>query len=356
MKKLIIILLIIMPLNIKAISARSFIVMDLDSKRILQANNIHEKRLIASTTKIMTAIVAIENGDLDKMVIVNSDVLKSYGSAIYLEVGEQITLRDLLYGLLLRSGNDASIMIANVIAGNMTNFTNLMNITAENIGLKNTIFYNAHGLEDKNGVGNLSTCYDMALLTKYAMENSTFREIFGTKKHVAKTNYKTYQWLNKNRLLHKLGFITGGKTGFTKRARRTLVTTASKNNLNLVIVTLNDPNDFQDHESLYKSFFAKYKSLTLIKKNKFKIKKEKVYQKHKLYINNDVKIPITKDESKKIKIKYNLVQNKSCFNNTKVGVIKVYLDNKLINEENIYVKCSKPSLNWWQRLIRRWQK
>ena len=141
---------------------------------------------------------------------------------------------------MLRSGNDAAIVLAKNVAGSNDNFAKLMNKLATDIGMKNSYFINPHGLEDNDGNGNISTAKDMALLTRYAMKNKVFREIFGTKKYTVKTNYKTYSWTNKNKLLLSEDYITGGKTGFTKKAHRTLVTTGSRNNINVVIVTLND--------------------------------------------------------------------------------------------------------------------
>ena len=269
MKKVIFLLFLLFPLKISALSASSSIVMDLDNGRILHQYNIHDERLIASITKIMTAIVTIEYADIDKTVTVGEEILEAYGSAIYIELGEKLTLRDLLYGLMLRSGNDAAMVIANNVAGSMEAFAMLMNEMANKIGMEETYFYNAHGLEESNGSGNTSSAYDMALLTKYAMENETFKEIFGTKKYQVKTNYKTYSWTSKNKLIHNYDFITGGKTGFTEKARRTLVTTGSNNNINLVIVTLNDPNDFQDHLALYEQIFRNYEAVKVLDKDKF---------------------------------------------------------------------------------------
>ena len=259
MKKLVIGFLsfFILPLNILAISAEKCVVMDLNSGRVLYNLNGNDERRIASITKIMTCLVAIMYSDLDKVVIVDEDILEAYGSSVYLSVGEEIKLRDLLYGLMLRSGNDAAIAIANTVAGSMENFVYLMNEYAKTIGMKNTRFINSHGL-DKNGDGNTSTAYDMALLTKVAMQNKTFREIFGTKNYKAKSNLKTYNWEGKNKLFKMYDYTTGGKTGYTDTARRTLVTTARKDNKNLVVVTLNDGNDFNDHKSLYETYFAKY--------------------------------------------------------------------------------------------------
>ena len=154
--------------------------MDLDSGRILYENNPNRKMLIASITKIMTAIVAIENGDLTKEITVGDEVLSMYGTNIYVEVGEKMKLRDLLYGLLLRSGNDASVVIAKAVGGSEEKFVELMNKKAKEIGMKNTIFRNPHGLDEETE--NYSTAYDMALLSRYAYKNKTYRNIVSTNK------------------------------------------------------------------------------------------------------------------------------------------------------------------------------
>ena len=254
MKKILLLIMFLIPFKVDAMSASSMVAVDLDNDYIYFDVNKDDKRLIASITKIMTAIVTIENIDIDKEITVGEEVLKAYGSAIYINVGEKITIRDLLYGLIMRSGNDAAVVLAQNVAGSMEGFAHLMNELASNIGMKNSNFVNAHGLEENDGSANYSTAYDMALITKYAMNNKTFREIFGTKKHVAKSSDKTYSWINKNKLLCNEDYITGGKTGFTKKARRTLVTTASRNNINVVVVTLNDSNDFFDHKNMYEEY------------------------------------------------------------------------------------------------------
>jgi len=245
-------------MSVKSISAETAIIMDGDSGRVLYSKNIHKEKLVASTSKIMTALVVIENANLKKVVTVDEKVLKAHGSAIYIEVGEQISILDLLYGLMLRSGNDSAIVLAEAVGGSMKNFADMMNMRAQEIGMKNTIFYNSHGLEEKGRIGNTSTAYDMALLTRIAMQNQTFRTISGMEKWKVTTNYKTYLWHNKNRLLHSYPHTTGGKTGFTELAGRTLVTTATKDNKNLIAVTLNDGNDFANHKALYEEYFNKY--------------------------------------------------------------------------------------------------
>lgn len=353
LKKFIVFLLFIIPIKVQAISASSAIVMDQNSNRILYSSNISEKKLIASTTKIMTALIAINYGDLDKKVEVDNSVLKAYGSAIYIEVGEIITLRDLLYGLMLRSGNDAAIVIANEVAGSMNKFVVLMNQLAIDIGMKNTTFINNHGLEESDGSGNLSTAYDMALLMKYAMKNKIFREISATKTYKTSTNYKSYFWVNKNKILHSNNFVTGGKTGYTKKARRTLVTSASKDNMDLVIVTLNDPNDFKNHIDLYNKYFNVYHAVLVLDKNNFQIK-DSIYKDNvKFKINNNYYALVKSGEENKLRVKYNLINSKIIRNNTLVGKAQVYLNDEILHEENIFavVRNKKVKKTWWQKFL-----
>ena len=147
--------------------------MDLTTGRILYDNQSNKKQLIASTTKIMTAIIAIEQGDLNEKIIIGNEILKMYGTNIYIEVGEKIKLIDLLYGLLLRSGNDAAIAIATAISNTEEEFVNEMNKMAEKLGMKNTVFENPHGLDEETK--NYSTAYDMAILMKYANKNKIYK-------------------------------------------------------------------------------------------------------------------------------------------------------------------------------------
>lgn len=354
MKKVLFLLLLFMPLKTLAISASSAIAVDLDNGRMLYGYNTDEKLLIASTTKIMTAIIAIEKGNLDEVIEINDIIYKAYGSAIYIEVGEKLTLRDLLYGLMLRSGNDAALAIANYISGSVEEFAYLMNEYASNLKMTNSIFYNPHGLEEANGNANKSTTSDMAKLTRYAMQNSHFREIFGTKKYTVKTNYKTYMWHNKNKLLSE-DYITGGKTGFTELARRTLVTTGSKDNINIVVVTLNDPNDWADHKELYNNIFKKYQNYKLVNKNDFKIDDEKYYNEDTLYLKNDIKLTVTKDELNNTTINYNLLKLKDYIDDTLVGYAEVKIKDTIYHKEPIYVKVHKneeTKLSWWQKFMK----
>ncbi len=351
MKKILCFLvLLLVPVKVFAISASSYIAYDLDNDIVYYEKNVDDKRLIASITKILTAIVTIENVDINKNVEVGEEVLKAYGSAVYIEVGEKLTIKDLLYGLMLRSGNDAAIVLAKNVAGSNDNFAKLMNKLATDIGMKNSYFINPHGLEDNDGNGNISTAKDMALLTRYAMKNKVFREIFGTKKYTVKTNYKTYSWTNKNKLLLSEDYITGGKTGFTKKAHRTLVTTGSRNNINVVIVTLNDGNDFLDHKNMYEEIFRKYKSVKVLDKDKIKIKNEKLYKDNTLYINNDIYVSVLSDKDK-IEIDYNIYENKKYRDNDVVGKVKIKLNDKVVRVEDVFVKVKEVKhKSWWVKL------
>lgn len=328
-KYFLLLILLIIPIRVKGLSASSVTLMDMDTNRVLYSYNQSDSRLIASITKIMTAYVAINNANIKDMVIVDESVLKSYGSGIYVEVGEEISLEDLLYGLMLRSGNDAAIQIANYVAGSMEGFVELMNSTAISLGMKNTKFINSSGLENNDGVGNTSTSYDMALLMSKAMENEIFRTIVSTKKRSVKTNYKTYIWYNKNKLLNNYEYCTGGKTGFTEKARRTLVTTATKDNMNFVVVTLNDPNDFNDHQVLYEEYFNKYKSYKILDSKNLN------FNKKNYYIKNDKYLTLTSDEYKRI-IKEVIYYKENV--SDIVGVIKIKLDENILLSEYIYEK------------------
>ena len=347
MKKVLVVLIcLIIPIKVNAISASSYIVMDSDSNRVLEGSNINEQRLIASITKIMTAIVTIENGNLDDKINVDERVLKAYGSAIYIEVGEEITLEDLLYGLMLRSGNDAALIIKNYFEDKKIDIVKLMNEKAKELKMENTVFLNPHGLEEDDGSGNMSTSYDMALLMSYAMKNKTFKKITSTDNYVAKTDKKTYTWKNKNKLLKMYKYCNGGKTGFTKKAKRTLVTTATKDNKNLIIVTLNDGNDFNDHKNLYEKNFKKYEKIKVIDKKNFKIKNESYYKGVKFYVKNDFNMLVTKEEKSDLNLNITLEKNNKFEDNQKIGKVQVMLNNESIYEEDIYIKRNKKKGIW----------
>lgn len=345
MKKIIILLIILIPINVKAISASSYIVMDTDTTRVLEGTNIHKKSLIASITKIMTTMVVINNTEnLNIKKEMPEEILKSYGSGIYISVKEKLTTKELLYGLMLRSGNDAAIALAVLTAGSMEGFSKLMNETANSLNMNDSNFINSHGLEEKDKA-NISTAYDMALLSSYAIKNNIYKEITRTKEITVKSDIKTYLWHNKNRLLKEYKYCTGGKTGFTEKARRTLVTNASKNNVNLTVVTFNDGNDFNDHKELYEKYFKKLKNYKIVKKGKIKTNIDNTY------IEESFNMSLTKEERKNIKVNINYYDTNvtNIIGNLTVTLnSKEYFKTNIIKKENV-----KPKETFFQKLKRK---
>lgn len=238
-------------------SAACAILMDADSGRILYARDIHQPRLIASVTKLMTALVAVEQEpDLEQVVTIQPEWLGSEGSSIYLKAGEEITLEGLLYGLLLQSGNDAAMAIACFVAGDEPSFAALMNEKARQLGMDHSNFVNASGL---NHDEHYSTAYDLAVLACACLENETVAAICATRS--VTVGERTFA--NHNRLLYQYEGCVGMKTGYTQLAGRTLVSAARRDGQTLVCVTLNDPDDWQDHKALLDYGFEHYPSQTL---------------------------------------------------------------------------------------------
>ena len=339
MKKILLVLLlfIIFLSNVKAStnSAYEYVLMDQTTGRVLKSKNMNEPRLIASITKIMTCLLAIESGKLDDKVEVTDIVLESYGSGIYIKEGEILTLRDLLYGLMLRSGNDAALMVASCIGGDIDSFVKMMNNKAVEIGMNNTIFVNPSGL-DNSDTGNYSTAYDMAILTRYAMKYLEYREIVSTKSYVLKTNKNTYKWINKNKLLSRYDYITGGKTGYTEKAHRTLVSTGSKNNIDLIVVTINDSDDWNTHRELYEYGFNNYTAYKILDKDEVNIVGD-TYYKGNFYTDKDVYIPLLNSETGTIRSHIILNKIDNYKTGDKVGVDNIYLNDKLLYSSNIYI-------------------
>lgn len=320
--------------NASTSSAASYILMDETTGRVLASKDMNSKRLIASITKIMTSVLAIESGKVDDVVTVDESVLKAYGSGVYIEVGEEITLKDLLYGLMLRSGNDAAVMIATYVAGSEEEFVNMMNNKAIELGMKNTTFYNSSGLPTPHG--NYSSCYDMALLTRYAMQYDLYKEIVSTEKYKVTTNKKTYIWNNKNKLL-KYDYVTGGKTGYTEESGRTLVSTATIDDMNLIVVTIRDSDDWNTHLELYDYAEENYTGYKVLNKNKFKVIGDTYYNDSTFYIKNDVYLPLKKSEKGSL-ISHIILDKKENYNNDdKVGINQIYLGDTLLYEEDIYI-------------------
>ena len=232
-------------------SATAHILMDMDSGQVLCGANMDQQMRIASLTKVMTALVVLDHCDPEALVEIQPEYTGIEGSSIYLQAGEQLTVRTLLYGLLLHSGNDAATALACYTAGSEAAFAQWMNEKAQALGLTGTSFENPHGLDGDN---HYSTAYDMAKIMQAAMQNKTFAEITGTK--TITIGGRTFT--NHNKLLWNCDGVIGGKTGYTQRAGRTLVSCATRWGTNLICVTLNDGNDWADHAALYDWGFSAY--------------------------------------------------------------------------------------------------
>ncbi len=306
--------------------------------------------------KIMTAVLAIESGKMDDEIVVDDVISSAYGSAVYIKKGEKLTLCDLVYGLMLRSGNDAALVIAKYVGGNVDHFVEMMNNKASEIGMKNSTFNNPHGLDAEKG--NYSTAYDMAILTSYAMKLDEYKKITGTKSYTLKTNKNTYVWKNKNKVLRLYKYTTGGKTGFTDIARRTLVRTAPKDGINLDAVTLNDGNDFNDHISLFNYGFGNYVNHEIIKKGIINIYDDEYYSDYELYTNEDYNYIINNNEEVNITLKFELEKKRVFKNGDAVGCIIVMINNNEVHRQYLYVrnkgKEKKKSGNLFEWLKKIW--
>ena len=243
------------------ISAKSAIVIENSTGKILYEKNAYEKLPMASTTKIMTALCAIENSDLNRLVKIDDRAVGIEGSSIYLAHGEVLTMSDLIYGVMLNSGNDAATAVAYEISGSVEEFAKLMNNTAKKIGAINTNFTNPSGLWEEN---HYTTAYDLALITSYALKNPFFREVCGSETKIIPNSSKDYDRAlkNHNKLLSMYEGCTGVKTGYTKKCGRCLVSSAGRNGIELTCVTLNAPDDWNDHIKMLDFGFSRvYKKL-----------------------------------------------------------------------------------------------
>lgn len=240
-----------------AVSAQSAILMDAFTGRVLWEQNADEQALIASTTKIMTGLLVSELCSLEDQVEVPRQAVGTEGSSMYLKEGEVLTVKALLYGLMLHSGNDAAVALAVHCSGSVEEFTNRMNQKAESLCLKHTHYANPHGLDDD---GNYSTARDLAVLTAYAMNNEIFHQVVSTKTAVFENRCLT----NHNKLLWQYEGAVGVKTGYTKSAGRILVSCAEREGRRLIAVTISDPNDWADHKQLLDFGFQAYAPRELV--------------------------------------------------------------------------------------------
>jgi len=321
-------------------SARGMCVLEQNSKRVLYQKDMDTMRANASTTKIVTAITVIQNcNDLDEVITVNNKSIGIEGTSIYLRKDEQISVRDLLYGLMLRSGNDSAVALAYHVGGTEDNFVNMMNELCVSAGTKNTHFANPHGLDEQN---HYTTAYDLALVTAYALNNPIFAEIVSTKHHtIPATNISDARYLtNKNRLLNSLDGCIGVKTGFTSRAGRCLVSAIKRNGITLVCVVLNCGPMFEESVALLNRAYNEYDFSPIV------IKDEPIYNEYYLdskrgqlclYANETYTYPVLNSEKDKLRVVYSLYElTKNIQEGEEVGEISVFYDNHLQKTLKLY--------------------
>lgn len=299
------ILTLFLPFSITAMaastnnSAVSAVLVDCDSGRVLYEKNPDEKRLIASITKLMTALVAVESHpDLTQKVKIKQEWTHAEGSSLYLREGETLSLETLLYGLLLHSGNDAALAIAGYCAGDVDTFVEWMNERASDLGMTNTKFQNPNGLNHEQ---HYSTAEDMAKLAVACMKNETLAKIVATKS----ISFEGRTFTNHNKLLWQYEGCVGMKTGYTQLAGRTLISSAKRNGQTLIVVTLCDPDDWKDHKNLLDYGFKTYPQHTFFEQG-VEIGQVPVegslLRSVPVYVNKKMSYPLSEDEARKGKV------------------------------------------------------
>lgn len=303
------------------LNSRSSIVLDRSSKKVLYGKNENNRVKMASTTKIMTSIIVIENCDLNQTVIISKNAAKTGGSRVGLKVNDKITVHDLLYGLMLCSGNDAAVALAEFCSGSISNFSELMNQKAKELGLINSHFESPHGLDSDN---HYTTAYELAILSDYALKNEIFFNIVGTKNYQITINGFPKNLSNTNELLGNFPGIYGIKTGFTNGANRCIVTACRRDKMDIICVVLGcDTKNFrtQDSKKLINYIFQNFEYIDISKKanEEFEIWKQ----------NNSNNIYVYKGISSNLKLK------PSNMDNTFIPVKK-----KDISNINTYINIS----------------
>ena len=249
-------------ISMPTVSADGAVLLEADSGTLVYAKNANQRMPMASTTKIMTAWVALESASPDTVIAAPACAIGTEGSSIYLVEGEELTLEQLVYALMLESANDAAVAIAVGIAGSVEAFAQKMNDKAREIGLTDTQFANPHGLDDE---AHYTTPYELAVITRHALANEQLCKIVSTRKitipHAGTDGVRLL--VNHNKLLRLYDGCIGVKTGYTKQSGRCLVSAAERNGVTMIAVTLSAPNDWSDHESLLNYGFSRYQSVTL---------------------------------------------------------------------------------------------
>lgn len=331
------------------VDAKSAILVDCDTNRVLWEKNAYEPMSIASTTKIMTCIIALENGNLKDEVTVSKRAVSQPEVKMHLAVGEKQRLEDLLYALMLKSYNDSAVAIAEHIGGTVENFCKLMTDKAKSLGAKDTLFETPNGLDAGN---HHSTAYDMALIASYAMKNDKFVEIITTKEVTTPINggnYKSYYIPNTNRLLSEYEGANGIKTGLTNKAGHCFVGSAQRNGVKLISVVLasgwgtkGKAQKWIDTKAILNYGFENYKPQNIIEKGKvaceFNISNSPIAQKSKLIYGQELSLILSEQEKQNIKIELDIpeIVKAPIYKNQKLGTAKIFINNQNIKDIDLY--------------------
>ncbi len=302
-----------------ATPARAECVAEVTSRRFLHARNEDAELPMASTTKILTACIVIEDCPLDEVVTVPKEAERTEGSSVYLRAGEQYTVRDLLYGLMLRSGNDCAVTLALHHSGSIEAFAQVMTERAHAMGAEKSYFMNPHGLPDGR---HRTTARDLALVAAYAMEHETFREIVSCK------YYEPRGWKNKNKMLWEYEGATGIKTGFTVAAGRCLVTSAEREGMKLVCVLLNCPETYERTAELLDAAFSSYGMCKLCDASAG-------YEGYA--IKYDFSYPLTAEERRALEFRTVSLMPLPEEHGALAGQMEIYLENNLIFSQNLFI-------------------
>lgn len=344
-----------------SIPAKAMCVVEAKSGRVLYEKNKNDIMPMASTTKIMTAITAIENcKDLDEKFEISPCSVGVSGTSIYLRQGEVMSTRDLLLGLMLVSGNDASVAIANHVSGSTKEFVDKMNKTARKIGAYDTHFDNTHGLDSKT---HYTSAYDLALITSYALENPTFREIVSTKNaKIVSESGKTRYLRNKNKLLFSLEGCCGVKTGYTDDAGRCLVSACERDGMRVVCVVLNCRPMFEESKKLLEGAFAQFKMVDLTQLctlPQFIQVQEGREERVGITRKGEYLYPLKEGEENRVKCEINLPESMLApiEKGQEIGEVKIFIDNDLHFTQKIYTINSirsKSIFAKFKEMIEKW--
>lgn len=335
--------------------AKSMVVIEADSRRVLNDKNKDERLAMASTTKIMTALVTCKNvKDFDEVVAINDNAVGIEGTSMYLKKGEKLTVKELLYGLMLPSGNDAAMALAYYVGGSEERFVEMMNEQAKELNLQNTHFANPHGLDAD---GHYTSAYDLAIITAEALKNDTFKEIVSTKNiRVTGSKENEPRFLsNKNKLLKTLEGCTGVKTGFTDNAGRCFVCSCTRDGMTLISVVLNCGPMFEESAKLLNACFEKYKMREILEPYT-QGENIKVSNGESDFVQTVTKhgftYPLTDEEFNNIKIVRNQpeILDAPVVKEQKIGEIEIYLDKNLLFKENIYTMENVKSTKYLDKI------